>query len=164
MRLRAVRTDAARAVHNPKHLLDTYRAGDWTDRAACAGMDVNAFFFDNADGTPGRRLGSGDDLERARAVCAGCPVTAQCLEFGQEHSRGYGVYGGLTGRERQDLRRSEARLPQQRRTYCRRCSTPYTLVNGRNECRVCRGRTDRLRADDKARQQREARARKAVGA
>jgi hypothetical protein len=94
---------------------------------------------------------------------AGCTVTAQCLEFGQKHSRGYGVYGGLPGKQRQNLRRSEARLPQQRRTYCRRCSTPYTLVNGSNECRVCRGRTDRLRADDKARQQREARARKALG-
>jgi len=154
-------TDAARAVHTPK-LPDTYRSGDWTDRAACAGMDVNVF-FDGA-GDDSRGSSGSAHLEQARAVCAGCTVTAQCLAFGQKHSRGYGVYGGLSGKQRQNLRRSEARLPQQRRTYCRRCSTPYTVVNGSNECRVCRGRTDRLRADDKARQQREARARKAVGA
>ena len=35
----------------------------------------------------------------ARAVCAGCPVTAQCLEFARDRLP-YGIAGGLTPAER----------------------------------------------------------------
>lgn len=66
----------------------TLNSPDWYRRAACRGMDPEMFF-------PNR----GSRAAEARAVCATCPVRAECLEAGRlEH---YGVWGGTTFKERQ---------------------------------------------------------------
>ena len=71
-------------------------AGDWVDRAACAGTDHRLFF------------GLTDRLvTEARAVCAGCPVQAECLSYAMDNEEQFGVWGGLTVRERRALRRWE---------------------------------------------------------
>jgi WhiB family redox-sensing transcriptional regulator len=62
-------------------------------------MDTNVFYGETAQ-----------DAEKAKAVCGGCLVVAECLAYGlrEEH----GVWGGTTPRMRMALRarlRREAR-------------------------------------------------------
>lgn len=66
---------------------------EWMDRAACRGMPSDMFF---------PTLGEFDAMRRAKAVCARCPVRVDCLDFGLDEWGG--VWGGLSGRERQALR------------------------------------------------------------
>lgn len=64
---------------------------DWTDLAACWGMDPE-LWFPLGDGAP------------AKAVCAGCPVRAECLAFALEHGLDDGIFGGLDAADRRALR------------------------------------------------------------
>lgn len=67
----------------------------WHLDAACRGMDVRLFF-------PGKsqvRLSN-----RAKRVCARCPVQAECLEWAIENKEPGGVWGGTTERTRRELR------------------------------------------------------------
>jgi WhiB family redox-sensing transcriptional regulator len=53
----------------------------------------------------------GVGVDRARAICKGCPVAATCLEYALEHRIEHGVWGGCSERERRRIlkrRRSEA--------------------------------------------------------
>ncbi|MGH8909781.1 MAG: WhiB family transcriptional regulator [Egibacteraceae bacterium] len=72
---------------------------DWRVKAACLDVDPELFF---PVGTTGPALEQG---ERAKAVCRGCPVTAQCLDWALQTRQGAGVWGGLTEDERHALRR-----------------------------------------------------------
>lgn len=72
------------------------RSNDWTLRAKCRGME-DALFPDAAD------------QKRARQVCIGCPVRYECLAEALDNRIEWGVWGGMTERERRLLlrRRSE---------------------------------------------------------
>ena len=70
---------------------------DWKDRAACGGYP-NALFFPGPD-APSRAV------ERARAVCAVCAVTKNCLEYAFETNQRSGIWAGTTEGERKSLRR-----------------------------------------------------------
>lgn len=48
---------------------------------------------------------------RARAVCASCPVRAQCLDYALRNSIMQGIWGGLNKEERARERRRRARRP-----------------------------------------------------
>ena len=67
-------------------------AARWRELAACRGADLDVFF-------PGR----GESAGPARQVCAGCPVRQACLDYAITNRIAYGVWGGLTGRERRAL-------------------------------------------------------------
>ncbi len=68
----------------------------WRDAAACARRpDVD--FFVSPEDAPG--------VERATAVCASCPVAAECLAFAIETNQPDGIWGGMTATERSRLRR-----------------------------------------------------------
>lgn len=67
---------------------------DWRAWARCGDVDPEIFF---PTAESGHLLEDG--VAEARAVCAGCPVTAQCLEFARERLP-YGIAGGLTPAER----------------------------------------------------------------
>ena len=45
----------------------------------------------------------GESAESARRVCARCPVREPCLDYAITNRIVYGVWGGLTGRERRAL-------------------------------------------------------------
>ena len=60
----------------------------------CAQTDPEEFF-------PAK--GDSDTVKRAKAVCAECPVKAECLEAALENREQYGVWGGLNVTERQRL-------------------------------------------------------------
>lgn len=64
----------------------------WTLRAKCRGQGDDMF-------------GESQHQKRARAVCASCPVRAECLAEALNHRIEWGVWGGLTERERRQLLR-----------------------------------------------------------
>ena len=64
---------------------------DWRRAAACRVYEPDLFF-------PVSSAGAGHErqLARAVAVCAQCPVRAQCLDFALRTRQVHGVWGGLT--------------------------------------------------------------------
>jgi WhiB family redox-sensing transcriptional regulator len=72
----------------------------WQAHAACRG-EMGHDFYPPANGErrPERRLRE----SRAKAVCARCPVRAECLDMAVANGERYGVWGGLTDAERRSL-------------------------------------------------------------
>ncbi|MBR7826129.1 WhiB family transcriptional regulator [Actinospica sp. MGRD01-02] len=72
---------------------------DWTIAAGCRGMDPDELFVQGAA------------QNRAKVVCATCPVRTECLADALDNRVEYGVWGGMTERERRALlrRRPEVR-------------------------------------------------------
>lgn len=62
----------------------------WAVRAACQGHDPEDW-MDDRPGLP---------TAAARAVCAACPVRAACLAHALAYDEPWGMWGGLTARER----------------------------------------------------------------
>jgi WhiB family redox-sensing transcriptional regulator len=78
---------------------------DWQLRGACRGMD-SAFFF-HPEGERGRARA--DRETRAKQVCRRCPVLQQCQRHALMVHEPYGVWGGLSESERDDLVRGRDR-------------------------------------------------------
>jgi len=77
----------------------------WRAQAKCRGADITHFY-------PRTVEGRADAYEKARAVCATCPVQPQCLEDALRTEDFLGVRAGLTppqlevlARRRQHIRR-----------------------------------------------------------
>jgi WhiB family transcriptional regulator, redox-sensing transcriptional regulator len=75
---------------------DARRSSQWQDWALCAG-DPAPFFSED-----------GADAEMAKAICAGCVVQAECLDYALARNERFGVWGGLSERERRNLKRRKA--------------------------------------------------------
>lgn len=75
--------------------------GDWQAHAACQGTGPEVFFPERGQQYSTVRI--------AKAICARCPVRAQCLNFAVETGQKYGIFGGLTERERRKHRRARLR-------------------------------------------------------
>jgi WhiB family transcriptional regulator, redox-sensing transcriptional regulator len=73
----------------------TYPA--WLDRAACRGMDANLFH-------PPHPSTARQITAKAKAICAGCPVKAECLEHFFDEP--VGIYGGTSPHDRRQLRKA----------------------------------------------------------
>jgi WhiB family transcriptional regulator, redox-sensing transcriptional regulator len=73
--------------------LDTEELG-WQDRALCAQTDPEAFFPEK-----------GGSTREAKRVCRSCEVRAECLEFALENDERFGIWGGLSERERRRVKR-----------------------------------------------------------
>jgi WhiB family redox-sensing transcriptional regulator len=67
---------------------------DWQERALCAQTDPEAFFPEK-----------GGSTREAKRICSGCEVRAECLEFALAHDERFGIWGGLSERERRRLKR-----------------------------------------------------------
>ena len=72
-------------------------AAEWRERAACSGYK-HALFFPVGDTATAA-------IERAIAVCLGCAVIDDCLEYALETNQRAGIWGGTTEEERRSLRR-----------------------------------------------------------
>lgn len=48
----------------------------------------------------------GEPADRAKALCARCPVRQECLDFAIERGERFGVWGGLSERERRPIRKA----------------------------------------------------------
>lgn len=66
---------------------------DWTSEAACRGSDPDTLFVQGAA------------QNRAKAVCMGCGVRTECLADALDNRVEFGVWGGMTERERRALLR-----------------------------------------------------------
>jgi len=66
---------------------------DWPVQAACRGMDPDALFVD------------GPAQDKAKSVCAACPVRTECLADALDNRISFGVWGGMTEQERRALLR-----------------------------------------------------------
>ena len=69
---------------------------DWIQQAACKGK-TGPFFSRYVE-----------DLARARDLCAGCPVNAECLEYAMNDLSLLGIWAGLTVGQRNDRRHGSA--------------------------------------------------------
>lgn len=69
----------------------------WQLQANCLGIDPDLFF-------PER----GVSTKEPKAVCKGCPVKEECLAYALENSEKFGIWGGLSERERRRIRRQRA--------------------------------------------------------
>ncbi len=74
-------------------MLQTDTAQDWTARSACRTADPDELFV------------TGAAQNRAKAVCMGCPVRTECLSDALDNRVEFGVWGGMTERERRALLR-----------------------------------------------------------
>ena len=70
----------------------------WRSAAACRSADPELFFPLSESGK------SLEQIAEAKAICTGCPVRRQCLEFALR-TRPHGIWGGLTELERHHGRR-----------------------------------------------------------
>jgi len=72
---------------------------EWRSLSACRGEDPEIFF------PAPRNMTTFLQLARAKAVCARCPVAAQCLRYALATGQEYGVWGGTSEEERRAMRR-----------------------------------------------------------
>jgi WhiB family redox-sensing transcriptional regulator len=66
---------------------------EWASQGACRSSDPDALFVQGAA------------QNRAKMVCLGCPVRTECLADALDHRIEFGVWGGMTERERRALLR-----------------------------------------------------------
>ena len=66
----------------------------WQERALCAQTDPEAFFPEK-----------GGSTREAKKVCIGCDVRGECLEYALAHDERFGIWGGLSERERRKLKK-----------------------------------------------------------
>ncbi|MER8188241.1 WhiB family transcriptional regulator [Kitasatospora sp. NPDC094015] len=67
----------------------------WQERALCAQTDPESFFPEK-----------GGSTREAKKVCLACEVRAECLEYALANDERFGIWGGLSERERRRLKKS----------------------------------------------------------
>lgn len=74
---------------------------DWTTEAVCAQVGGDIWFP--------KKGANGTLVAQAKAICAECPVRAQCLDHALETGSWDGIFGGLSGKERRKVARDRLR-------------------------------------------------------
>ena len=80
-------------------------AHDWTTSASCNSGDPDVLFA----------RGAAQNL--AKVVCRSCPVRMECLADALDNRVEYGVWGGMTERERRALLRRSPQVTSWRRLF-----------------------------------------------
>ena len=93
---------------------------DWSARAACRTTDPDALFVQGAA------------QNRAKALCSGCVVRTECLADALDNQVEFGVWGGMTERERRALLRRRPNVTSWRRLL----QTARDTYEGRDDRRV----------------------------
>lgn len=73
------------------------RAADWREQALCSETDPDLFFPEPNEGKSRTRA--------AKLICERCEVRLECLATAIENHEQYGIWGGLSPRERGQVRR-----------------------------------------------------------
>ncbi|MGC4769233.1 WhiB family transcriptional regulator [Micromonospora sp. DT44] len=71
--------------------------GRWEDRGLCRQVDPEIFFPDK-----------GESTRPAKSICARCEVQTECREAAMQRMEPFGVWGGLSERERRAIKRRAA--------------------------------------------------------
>ena len=66
----------------------------WQERALCAQTDPEAFFPEK-----------GGSTREAKRVCLTCDVRGSCLEYALQNDERFGIWGGLSERERRRVKK-----------------------------------------------------------
>ena len=74
-----------------------YEEISW-EKAACQGIEVDMFYWPEERGKNDQVV----YLDPLRAICASCPIWAECLAYATVHEF-FGVWGGMTTVERKSL-------------------------------------------------------------
>jgi WhiB family redox-sensing transcriptional regulator len=103
------------------------------EEGACNGLPVEVFYPEDHGGSRYRKL------DKAREVCAGCPVQAECLEYALGAPEDVGVWGGLSERQRRKLQGPRGNW-QANKTHCK-SGHPFSgdnlRINPKTNQRVC---------------------------
>ena len=83
--LRSVLGGDLSADHNPLA---------WQRDALCSQTDPEAFFPEK-----------GGSTRDAKRICSGCDVQKQCLDYALANDERFGIWGGLSERERRKLKK-----------------------------------------------------------
>ena len=67
---------------------------EWQDQALCAQTDPEAFFPEK-----------GGSTREAKRVCLSCEVRGECLEYALANDERFGIWGGLSERERRRIKK-----------------------------------------------------------
>ena len=70
---------------------------NWMARGNCATQPPDTFFPSDGVG-----------VEIAKRICEGCPVQEPCLEYALQNGEKFGIWGGMSERERRRIRRQRA--------------------------------------------------------
>jgi WhiB family redox-sensing transcriptional regulator len=88
-----VHKDGVRQDH-PHQLTEDDNPLAWQTDSLCAQTDPEAFFPEK-----------GGSTRDAKKICTSCEVRAQCLEYALQNDERFGIWGGLSERERRKLRK-----------------------------------------------------------
>lgn len=91
---------------------DTDAGLDWRHHAVCRDEDPDLFFPIGDTGPAVLQV------KEAKTICARCPVIGTCLQWALESKQEHGVWGGLSEKERVNLRRRAARRRGPRGDMC----------------------------------------------
>jgi WhiB family redox-sensing transcriptional regulator len=67
---------------------------EWQDEGLCAQTDPEAFFPEK-----------GGSTKEAKRICMACPVRVPCLDYALAHDERFGIWGGLSERERRHAKK-----------------------------------------------------------
>ena len=85
---------SARDVLAELTALATEEPPEWQQHALCAQTDPEAFFPEK-----------GGSTREAKRVCMSCEVRVQCLDYALENDERFGIWGGLSERERRRVKK-----------------------------------------------------------
>lgn len=74
---------------------------DWQERGICNQTDPEVFFPNKG--------GDATLIAAAKRVCMSCEVRVQCLDYALDNDERFGVWGGLTERQRRRINRDRRR-------------------------------------------------------
>jgi WhiB family redox-sensing transcriptional regulator len=94
--------------HNPHEVIAVEWSGDaplikpepWMAEGLCGQTDPEMFFPEK-----------GGSTKNAKKVCQACPVRAECLDYALAGDQRFGIWGGLSERERRRLRTASKETP-----------------------------------------------------
>lgn len=78
-------------------MIPVYTRPDWHADANCRGLDPELFF-----------PAQGEATRHIKAVCRECDVQVECATFALNTGQHHGIWGGLSEKERRQIRRRRA--------------------------------------------------------
>lgn len=87
---------------------------EWMDDGLCHQTDPEAFFPEK-----------GGSTREAKSICARCPVEAECLDYALSNDERFGIWGGLSERERRKVKKALQAEAGIERFPCPRCDEEF---------------------------------------
>lgn len=108
--------------------LDTEPADNYRARALCAQVG-DEFWFPEKGGS----------TKEAKKICFQCEVRAECLQDALDHDERFGIWGGLSERDRRRLKKGDLTVlkPPKPLAHCEVCDKPLYSQRGATPSRVC---------------------------